>query len=110
MFGVFKNTKTVNTVVHEQSKAYTLLVAETVEDVFYENGKNSKHPNFYVPFIKSIFISNQFRGFGLDFCHDNQFSAFNFFSTYLYNLFTSIEKDVKSSSLPLFKLFNNYRI
>lgn len=110
VLGISQNTEAMNFVALEQSKTTTLSVSESIEGAYYENGKNSKHPNFTGRITENNVISSQFRGLSLDYCHNIQSSTFIFLHTYSYNLFISIEIDINNSQLPLFKLFNNYRI
>ena len=112
IFGISKNTKAMDYVVHEKYNKSHYVVADTdsVEDVFQENGKKSKHSKLTASFVKSNVLPNQYRSLVLDFCKDIQLSSFNFVSGHLYKFSTYIETDIIISALPLFKLFNNYRI
>lgn len=112
IFGISKNTKAMDYVVHEKYNKSHFEVADSdsVEDVFHENGKKSKHSKLTAPFVKSNVLPNQYRSLVLDFCKDIQISAFSFIYNYLYKLRTYIEINLNNSSIPLFKLFNNYRI
>jgi hypothetical protein len=111
-FGISKDTKALDYVVHEKYIESQLVVADadSVEDVFHENGKKSKHSKLTAPFVKSNVLPIQYRTIVLDFCNDFQISSFNLVSFYMYNPSTYTESDLIILSLPLFKLFNNYRI
>jgi hypothetical protein len=110
LLGVVKNVPAKDIFHTDEQKTSKLSISESIIDVLYKKGKNSKHPNVSERFIKNNVIPNQIREFGHDLC--NEVSSYCFETSYIYliKLFTSKVVDVNHTSLPFFKLFNNYRL
>ncbi len=108
--GVMNNIHATDIIQIKENETSKLSVAKSIIDVLYKKGKNSKHPNVSERFLKNNIIPNQIRELGHDFC--NEVSSYCFETSYIYliKLFLFKELDVNLTSLPFFKLFNNYRL
>lgn len=110
LLGISQGTQATNIVAPEQYEEPSVSITESIDGPHYTKGKNKKHPNFTGRFLKNNIIPTQFREFGTDYCPDTPSHSFVVVYKKPNKLFISIELDINRTTLPLFKLFNNYRI
>lgn len=110
LLGITQGTKATNIVPPDHYEEPTLLVSKSLEGEYYNEGINKKQPNFSGSFTKTNITPNQFRETGPDYFHNYHYHPFAILYYAPYKLFISLELDIYRTALPIFKLYNNYRL